>query len=48
MHHFDPTMWVVSANTQFATVRFLSFLSLFVTRTAQVAPLVDFDDLYVV
>jgi len=22
--HFDPTMWVVSANTQFAIVRFLS------------------------
>jgi len=35
--HFDPTTWVVSANTQFATVRFLSlsFFGLFVTRTGR-------------
>jgi len=36
--HFDATTWVVSANTQFATVGFL-FLSLFfgpfVTRTGR-------------
>jgi len=37
--HFDPTTWVVSANTPFATVRFLSlsfcFFGLFVTRTGR-------------
>jgi len=36
--HFDPTTWVVSANTPFATVGFLSlsfFSGLFVTRTGR-------------
>jgi len=34
--HFDPTTWVVSANTQFASVGFLSFFfGLFVTRTGR-------------
>ena len=35
--HFDPTTWVVSVNSQFATVRFLSlsFFGLFVTRTGR-------------
>jgi len=36
--HFDPTAWVVSANTQFDTVGFLSysfFFGLFVTRTGR-------------
>ena len=39
--HFDPTTWVVSANTQFATVRFLSlsfFLFLVSSSREQVAP----------
>ena len=32
--HFDPTTWVVSANSQFASVRFLClFFGPFVTRT---------------
>ena len=35
--HFDPTTWVVSANSQFAIVRFLSlsFFGLFVTCTGR-------------
>ena len=37
--HIDPTTWVVLANTQFATVGFLSLsfflLGLFVTRTGR-------------
>jgi len=36
---FDPTTWVVSANTQFATVGFLSFFLFLVSSSrAQVAP----------
>ena len=35
---FDPTTWVVWANAQFATVRFLCFLFLVYSSRAQVAP----------
>ena len=36
--HFDPTTWVVSANTQFVTVRFLSLSFLASSLRAHVAP----------
>ena len=49
--HFDPTTWMVTANTQFAIVGFLSvpfFLFWSLRHAHRSHRWTDFDDLYVI